>query len=188
MGNLIIYLPRLVITFALAVAAQAKTDWDLTVFGGQMTDNVWEEALIPGQTEWVDSYLIGLAVGRDLAGWRSFDFGVEGQVVGHFGDQDHFEFNLPFYARYQTPTSWKIFKSFTFGLGLSYATEVPQTEIDRDGESTRTMFYGMGEIEFHLPVDPLTLVFRLHHRSDGYGVFDADSGSNAFVLGLRRRF
>lgn len=176
------------IVAALAPNAQGEPAWELTVFGGQMTDNVWEEAILPGQTELVDSYLIGCGVARDFAAWRAFDFGIEGQAVAHFGAQDHLEFNVPFYARYSTPEGWRIFKSFTFGLGLSYATKVPQTEIDRDGQSTREMFYWMGEIEFHLPSDDYTMVFRLHHRSDGYGVFEENSGSNALVLGLRRKF
>jgi hypothetical protein len=51
------------------------------------------------------------------------------------------------------------------------------------------MFYWMvGEIEFHLPAEATTLVLRLYHRSDGYGVFSADSGSNALLLGLRHIF
>lgn len=178
----------LAVILTLSLTARGESPWELTLFGGQMTDNVWEEAILPGKTEWVDSYLVGLGAARDFAAWRAFDFGFEGQIVGHFGAQDHFEFNLPLYARYYTPPSWRVFKSFTFGLGLSYATRVPQTEIDRDGRSTREMFYWMGEIEFHLPSDHYTMVFRLHHRSDGYGVFAENSGSNALVLGLRREF
>ncbi len=173
---------------AMAPAVQGDSDWHLTMFGGQMTDNVWEEAILPSETKLIDSDLIGVGAARDLTTWRGFDFGIEGQVVGHFGVQDHFEFNLPLYARYETPTGWRVFKSFTFGIGLSYATKVPQTEINRDGDSTQAMIYWMGEIEFHLPSDNYTLVFRLHHRSDGYGAFAENSGSNALVLGLRRGF
>jgi len=73
-------------------------------------------------------------------------------------------------------------------LGLSYATDVPESEIDRGGDSTRTLVYWMAELEFYLPPDFLTLVFRLHHRSDGYGLFPEDSGTNAFLAGIRWRF
>ena len=170
------------------LAARAETPWQWTAFGGQMTDNAWEEALDPTKTAFIDSYLVGLAVGRNFASRGNWDFGWEGQVVGHFGAQDHVEFNAPMYFRYQLPESWRVLKSLTFGIGLSYATEVPQTEIDRDGESGHTLVYWMGEMEFHLPAENLNLVFRLHHRSDGYGVFSYDAGSNAFVLGLRRSF
>ncbi len=172
----------------LGEESRANERWNLTSFAGQMTDNVWEEAIVPGKTDLIDSHLIGLALGRDFATRGAFDFGWEGQIVAHFGAQDHWEFNLPVYSRYHFPAHWRGIKSVTFGLGLSYATKIPQTEIDRSGESTRTLFYWMGEIEFHLPVEAMTAVFRLHHRSDGYGVFEADSGSNALVLGLRRNF
>jgi len=144
--------------------------------------------MTPGKTDFVDSYLVGIAVGRDIAVSGPFHFGIEGQIFGHFGEQNLLEFNVPLYARYHTPNDWRVLKSLTFGLGLGYATETPQTEVNRDGESTRLLFYWMGEIEFYLPSEELSLVFRLHHRSDGYGVFEADSGSNAFLIGLRKAF
>ncbi len=187
-------IPFLLITWlgsanpALGEENKGEGRWNLTPFGGQMTDNVWEESIVPGKTELVDSHLIGLALGRDFASRGAVDFGWEGQIVAHFGAQDHWEFNLPVYSRYHFPAHWRGLKSATFGLGLSYATKIPQVEIDRDGESTRLLFYWMGEIEFRLPVETMTMVFRLHHRSDGYGVFETDSGSNALVLGLRRNF
>ncbi len=168
-------------------SAAEQRDWIVTAFGGQLTNNVWEEAINPSETKFIDSYVVGLGVARDFAQRGRFDFGWEIQAVGHFGDQDHFEFNTPVYARFNTPESWRILKSLTFGLGLSYATKVPSTEIERGRDSTRTLVYWMGEMEFHLPPENLDLVFRLHHRSDGYGLFPHDTGSNAFVLGLRWR-
>jgi len=164
-----------------------KRDWIFTAFGGQMTGNVWEEALNPAKTDFIDSYLVGFAGGRDFAHRGPWNFGGEGQIVGHFGEQDHWEFNVPVYARFHLPETWRILKSLTFGLGLSYATEVPEVEIAIDGESTELLVYWMGEMEFHLPADDLTLVFRLHHRSNAYGLIPEDAGSNAFVLGLRWR-
>ena len=184
-NNILSPVSLLVAALALTPAARGESQWTLTAFGGQMTNNAWEEALNPTKTDFIDSYLVGLAVGRDFASRGNWDFGWEGQIVGHFGEQDHFEFNAPVYFRYQLPENWRILKSLTFGIGLSYATEVPQVEIDRDGESGHTLIYWMGEMEFHLPADNVNLVFRLHHRSDGYGVFPYDAGSNAFVLGLR---
>lgn len=172
---------------SFADASESTNPWIFTPFGGQMTSNVWEEALNPTQTEFIDSYLVGLAVGKDFARKEKWDFGWEGQVVAHFGEQDHFEFNVPVYARYYLPESWRILKSLTFGLGLSYATEVPPVEIAIDGESSQLLVYWMGELEFHLPSDDLTLVFRLHHRSNAFGLIPEDGGSNAFVLGLRWR-
>jgi len=164
-----------------------ESSWIITPFGGQMTGNVWEEALNPAETEFVDSYLVGLAVGRDFAQRGPWGFGWESQIVGHFGEQDHFEFNLPLYARYNLPESWRFLKSLTFGLGLSYATNLPEVEISINQETSQTLVYWMGEMEFYLPPDDMTFVFRLHHRSNAYGLFPENGGSNAFVLGQRWR-
>jgi|GEM_PF-3079904 len=186
--KLIVTIKRLAFVLGMVTAIDVRAEWDLTLFVGQMTDNSWEETINPGKTDFIDSYLIGVAAGRDFASKGPFRFGIEGQIVGHFGTQDLLEFNVPIYARYLTPEDWRIFKSFCFGIGLSYSTQIPQTEINRDGESSHILFYWMAEIEFYLPTDELSLVLRLHHRSDGYGVFATDSGSNALVLGLRHQF
>ncbi|MEM0965248.1 MAG: hypothetical protein AAGJ81_03725 [Verrucomicrobiota bacterium] len=165
-----------------------ERNWMITVFGGQLTDNVWEEAVNPEKTDWIDSYIAGVAVARDFAHEGRFDFGWELQMVVHFGDQNHLEGNGLLYSRYEMPSSWRIWKSAAFGLGLSYATDVPESEVDRGGDSTNTLVYWMAELEFYLPPDHLTLIVRLHHRSDAYGLFPDDTGTNAFVAGLRWRF
>lgn len=169
-------------------ATEEQDEWLFTVFGGQLTENTWEEAVNPGKTEWIDSFIAGVAVGRDFAHVGNFDFGWELQMVIHFGDQSHLEGNGLLYARYNLPRDWRVWKSSAFGLGLSYSTDVPESEIDRGGDSTRALVYWMAELEFYLPPDFLTLVFRLHHRSDAYGLFPENTGTNAFVAGLRWRF
>jgi hypothetical protein len=45
----------------------------------------------------------------------------------------------------------------------------------------------MGELEFRHPDEDTTFILRLHHRSDAYGLFTTNSGSNALVFGLKRR-
>ncbi|PWJ14395.1 hypothetical protein [Jannaschia seohaensis] len=46
----------------------------------------------------------------------------------------------------------------------------------------------MDEIGFDLPGTETEGVLRLHHRSDGFGAFPTNAGSNALTVGLRRRF
>jgi len=157
----------------------------VTVFGGRLTDDRWESSVNLAETDWIDSYIAGFALSRDFARHGNFHFGWEIQIVYHFGVQDHFEGNGLIYTRYELPADWRIFKSLSFGIGLSYATEVPESEIDRGGDSTNALVYWMGEIEFYLPPEELTLILRLHHRSDGYGLFPEDTGTNAIVVGLR---
>jgi hypothetical protein len=181
-----------VVACLLAGAALAgpRQGWSLTGFGGVMTDNVWEEALQPWKVKPIASYLLGVGVGYERAlGASNVTFGGELQAVGHFGRDHHLAFNLPAVLRYYPPHPWpRRLTSYAFGLGLSHALEVPQTEIDRDGASSRTLIYWMAELEFALPRPNTSLIFRLHHRSDAYGLFATDSGSNALVIGLRTRF
>ena len=78
--------------------------------------------------------------------------------------------------------------SFAFGLGLSHTTETPLLEVVKRGESQRTLVYFSLETAFSVGEGDDDIFFRLHHRSDGYGLFAADSGWNAFAVGWRHGF
>ena len=177
---------------ALGLAAapvQAEGDWMVTGFAGIMTDDVWEDAIRFWQAQYIRSGLIGVGLGKEFARRGNFTFGFEAQVVQHFGRQSNFEINTPLTVRYNRPgriLPW--WESAAFGLGISWASEDPQTEFDRNGAATQVLFYWMGELAFDLPETDMEFVFRLHHRSDGYGIWEVDSGSNALALGLRKRF
>ncbi|NNF24860.1 MAG: hypothetical protein HKN63_08670 [Rhodobacteraceae bacterium] len=152
-----------------------------------MTDNHWEETLRPWELDFLPSHFVGVGIGYEWATrLPRTGIGLEAQLVAHFGRQDHLEFNLPLIVRYYPERPFLPgLDSLAFGMGLSTTTKDPQTEIDRDGETSRTLVYWMGEFAFRLPSDDMTLVFRLHHRSDAYGAFSTDSGSNALALGIR---
>ncbi len=180
----------LAIGLAEHTPATAEGRWYGSGFAGAMTENEWEKVFDPSTLKFAGSALIGIAVGWERPiGDSRFSYGFEAQAVGHSGRQDHFEFNLPLVLRY-TPTQPRRFrfKSVAFGIGPSYATKIPQVEIDRKGESQRTLIYWMGELEFTRPQPDESLYFRLHHRSDGYGLMEAESGSTGLVLGWRRSF
>ena len=175
---------------AFEAAAEPRQGPSVIVFGGQMTDNHWEETFLPWNIELLDSWFIGVGVGYEWPTRRpSVALGVEAQVVGHFGRQDHLEFNLPLIIRYYPREPiFPVLDSAAFGIGLSTTTQDPQTEVDRDGETSKTLVYWMGELEFGLADQDTTFVFRLHHRSDAYGVFSTNSGSNALAFGVKHRF
>jgi hypothetical protein len=46
----------------------------------------------------------------------------------------------------------------------------------------------MVEIEAGPPDKDWNVMFRLHHRSEAYGLVANEGGSNAFVFGLKQRF
>ena len=169
---------------------EAESAWYYTAFGGVLTEGAWHDAINPNTFDLADAGLLGVGIGwQRRIGSTFLSLGVEAQAVRHFGRQDHFEFNLPIIARYAPePASPSWITSTAFGLGLSYATKVPQVEIDRSGASQRKFFYWLAEVEFALPDPEANAFLRLHHRSDGFGYFDTDSGSTAIVFGWRKRF
>lgn len=177
---------------AAAHGAQAEGTRALTVFGGNLLDNVWEDVfLAPGDLRFEKSYLVGVAGAVTVA--EPFDgltVELEAQLVRHVGDQDHWEANLPIvtgrWSRF--PWSEALDSSAAFGLGLSWTSEEPVLEVRNEGDSEQLMAYWMIEVDTALPVPDWRLVGRLHHRSPAYGLFGDDGGSNALVLGLRRRF
>ncbi len=111
-------------------------------------------------------------------------------MVRHFGDQTHWEFNLPIIARWETfPWDNVIDTSLAWGIGPSYASETPAAEVAREGESQRWLVYWLGELELGLPGQRgWTALVRVHHRSEAFGLIADEGGSNALTVGLRRRF
>jgi hypothetical protein len=185
-------------SFALLLAPCAAFadpgDWFATVYGAKIsTQPGWEDLFIDtAGSEFVDSYLLVGAISREYA--RRFDGALaieaEGQIVRHFGDQTHWEFNaVPVVLRWtRFPWSHRFASSAAFGLGLSYATALPPVEVQLEGESQRTLVYWVMEVTAG-PVDAnWAASLRLHHRSVAYGLFGDEGGMNAVGLGLRLRF
>lgn len=166
-------------------------DWSTTVYGAAIsTQPGWEDIIIdaPG-TRFVDSYLVTLALSRQYAERKegALTIEAEGQVVKHFGDQTHWEFNaVPIVLRWHRfPWSKRVGTSAAFGLGLSYATELPPVEVELEGESHQSLVYWLLEMTAG-PVDaPWAVSLRIHHRSVAFGLMGHDGGMNAVGLGLR---
>ena len=173
-----------------SLAAFAK-DLSLSVYGGRLSTNDWIEVFAPPQWDFVDSYLTALAVSRQ-AGWLSDTARteVEGQIVRHVGVQDHWEFNvLGVIRRTALPWDETLDMSVAGGLGLSYATERPEAEIDFEGDTERLLVYWMLEVDAVIPnAETWSALARLHHRSPAYGLFGDGGGANVLAIGLRYRF
>lgn len=177
--------------------AQAETRRELSVFGGILTDNPWEEVVFtPWNAKYEEPGLIGVAAHFRLFDPLStrmgeFSFWLEPQVVRHFNLQSNWEFNLPVVARLETkrPFLWVI-DSFAFGIGPSHASKVPAFEAQRgDGEAVQNLIYWHFELAHDLDGEADRSVFlRLHHRSDGYGLIGPGASSNGVVVGLRSAF
>jgi hypothetical protein len=162
----------------------------IAVFGGLVTNNNWEDALAPWDLEYRESFLTGLAISHRISRFdHRIDFEIEGQVVRHFGDQDHWEFNLPIVGRWKTfPWDEVVDTSLAFGIGPSYANEKPPAEVAIEGDSHRLLVYWMAEIEAGPPDRDWRAVIRIHHRSGAFGLVADEGGSNAIVIGFKQRF
>lgn len=183
----------LALTLVALHAVQASAEdparaFGVTVFGGVMTDNHWKDFFTPDDLDFGESTLVGLAASRELwrlEGWAGLE--LEGQVVRHFGEQDHWEFNLPVVGRWHAfPWDEWVDTSIALGIGPSYASEVPKVEAAQRGSSEQWLVYWFAEIEIGPPSSAWRGILRLHHRSGAYGVVADRGGSNVLTVGLRR--
>jgi len=160
-----------------------------------MTDNDVDELFRPNQLSLLESGLVGIGVNRrfgpDLdVPFGSVRFEAEAQLVRHFGLQHHWEVNLPVGFRFTPRRRLAGIDSIGFGVGASFASEIPPIELRRGrGSGARELIYFHVELEHALSAYPGTRVFfRVHHRSDGYGTVARAVGTNALAIGIRRSF
>ncbi len=171
---------------------KANEDWSITVYGAVLTGDTLEDTLHLASDFDESYYLMSLAVGRRVASFKKYvDYEIEGQIVKHFGNQDHMEFNMAVMARWLTfPWNSYIDTGFAVGGGLSFATKTPEIEKLHHDETSQLLSYLLFELAFSLPNSPKwSFVARIHHRSGAYGIFDNVYGaSNALGLGIKYTF
>jgi hypothetical protein len=173
--------------------AEETSELALTGYVGRITTvNAWHDIFMhPNDLEFADAYLATVALAHPLRRYHEDDLGLEaeGQVVYNFGDQSHWEFNALLAARwYRFPWNDSVATTLAFGAGLSWATEVPEVEVELEGASEQLLIYWHLEMTFAQPGAPWAVNLRLHHRSGGFGLLADDGGMNALCLGLTRRF
>jgi hypothetical protein len=179
------------LVLGMFIGSALAQDFGLFVYGGQVTKEKWERAIMPG-AEFADATLFVVAgswrFARLLADKLSLE--LEAQVGKYLGDQDHWEFNLPIlgFRWHRFPWDRLLATSFAWGIGPSYATQVPEIEIETNGQSSRWLIHWFGELAFGPPTAGWEALLRLHHRSDGFGTMAEDGGANAICAGLRYYF
>lgn len=182
----------LLVVLCSSQPAQAENDWAITLYTAALSsDTLGETVLFSAELEG-SYYLTAFALSRRVGSYKkTIDFEVEGQVVKHFGKQDHMEFNGVFVARW-LPFPWDKYLDTTLavGEGLSLATETPKFEIENHEHASSFLNYLLIELAFSLPRHPnWSFVTRIHHRSGAFGLFDDVRGaSNAVGIGLRYSF
>lgn len=175
------------------VRAEETSEWAMTGYVGRITSvNAWHDIFLnPDELEFADAYLATLALSHPLRRYHGDDLGLEteGQMVYNFGDQSHWEFNALVAARwYRFPWNDSVETTTAFGAGLSWATEVPEVEVELEGSSEQLLIYWYLEMTLARPGARWATIFRLHHRSGGFGLLTDDGGMNALCVGLKTRF
>jgi hypothetical protein len=176
-----------------SLRAEETPEWALTGYVGRITTvNAWHDIFShPTELEFADAYLATLALSHPLRRYHNDDLGLEteGQVVYNFGDQSHWEFNALLAARwYRFPWNDRLATTLAFGGGLSWASEVPEVEVELEGSSEQLLVYWHLEMTFTQPGSRWATTLRLHHRSGGFGLLADDGGMNALCLGASVRF
>lgn len=192
-------LPHLVnVPLALLLAAlppqlaAAEGDKALTLYGVVLSSSDFADVLGFNASYQKDYRMVALAYSEGIAeDYERIDLEWEAQIANHIKGQDHWELNGLVAARW-LPFPWDhvLDTSLAFGAGLSYATELPEFEQAHHDKANDLLAYLMVELELRPPAsDHWSLVFRVHHRSGAYELFDGVRGaSNAVGIGLKYRF
>jgi hypothetical protein len=180
-------------SFASFAAPPSDTRPVVSVHAAQLSgERTWQKVLTEPGGQFVDAYLVAGTIGAPYAQFMrgALQFEAEGQLVYNFGAQDHWEINaVPVVARWlRFPWSERIATSAAFGLGLSYATELPSMERTLEGDSQQLLVHWFAEFTAGPNAAPWAVSLRLHHRSDGLGLLGTEGGMNALGLGVRMHF
>ena len=173
--------------------AESNLDWGFTLFSARLSEDRLGDTLL-FQADFEDSTFWVAAISREK--WRPnrhILLGLEAQIAKHTGPvQHHWELNGLGTLRWITfPWDRHIDTSAAVGLGLSYATELPEFEVQDNGASNQWLAYMLVELTARLPSIPnWQLVVRVHHRSAAFGVFEENvkGGSNGVGIGFKYRW
>ena len=178
--------------------------WNWFLAAGQMTDASLVDVFIFNYGWEPDTYLVSGEIGYTLKDdnpvARFLSPVVSNvDVVLNYTYQDEpgqtvQEINPYIMVRWSRfPWSKVIRTTFGLGAGLSYAWPIPQIEkqsTDPNPDYENLMHFMAIEATFSLPSHKdWQLVYRLHHRSGVFGLFQGDnSGNTAVELGIRHYF
>jgi hypothetical protein len=136
-----------------------------------------------------ESFLITGAINRTI--WEKtnkFALEMEGQLTKYLETGGPFATNGVIVGRLlDTPWQPAVDVNIAIGAGLSYAFGIPPIESEHLARTSKTLFYLLFEVDFNpLGDERFRTVFRIHHRSGIFGLFDdVTGGSDYLCLGLK---
>ena len=166
------------------------SDTSFVIFAGQATENDVGDWINSNHT-FQDSYQAGIGINHRL--WKGGKSALEAEamVMNHSGDQSYTELNAMLVFRWlRFPWDEHIDTSFAVGEGLSYADAIPDIERFYHTNTNRLLNFILLELEFSLRDSPgWGMVFRWHHRSGAFGLFNEVKGASDFLVwGLRYHY
>lgn len=196
----VLFISTAITSFAEPDPALLDNPWAVFVYAGQMTENTIGK-VVAFNFQLDDETLYSLELSRQLSPnnpfrrWLQPIVGtIELNANGTYRDDPVgpiYEFNPYVSFRWiDFPWNHVITTTFAIGEGLSYDTNIPQVEAENSEETQNLLNYLMLEATFALPKYPRwELVYRIHHRSGVFGLYNAgNNGSTAVGLGIRYRF
>ncbi|MBO6508168.1 MAG: hypothetical protein JJ979_06740 [Roseibium sp.] len=177
---------------ATAIASEQERLWNVMLFGGPLSSGSLEDVLL-FKSDYEDAGFVGLALGREVYSndWFSIEF--EGGIGQMFGDSRGAQVWGAGYARWHRfPWNNTLRTTIAVSIGLNYSFRDLRFERQSAApdDAKKLLHYFSPEVTFALPeYEQTELVFRIHHRSSVYGLFDCrNCGSNTPTIGVRYRF
>ncbi len=177
--------------------ARPSFDYGLTFYAGKSATNSFTSLFYaPWNMKFEDTHLLAIAGSKKLGTiFWDIDVELELNIAKRFGNDDSWEFASTVFVRYDD-FPWNDVVYTTLGVGLfgpSYATGISDTEKRKAGngdKGSKLLNFFVPEITFSDPDIPeLAFVFRIHHRSGVFGLYNGVSGGSNFVsFGTRYRF
>jgi hypothetical protein len=165
--------------------------WFVSIYGGPRTEENLAEIATFNANYSDNNYVAVGALAREFYQYKQWlSFELEGQIGKHFGsDNDHWEFVGVVLGRWHAfPWDKYINTSFAMGGGLSYNSDISETELKRDKHAQHLLGYLAFEFTFGLPqYSRWDLMLRIHHRSGAKGII-GQSVSNYLCVGLKFAF
>jgi hypothetical protein len=172
----------------------ADSPHSIFVFAGALADGDLGDALLLVDNNYSGSFIGGAAYRYDFLR-LPFDFslGAEVGIAGRFGHGESAEFWGAAALRYRNLWlgSLNLIPAVMFGLSaVTGPTGIEHVNVAIHHGNEKLLFYLGFELAFALPdYSGWELVYRVHHRSGGYGTLgDLREGNNANVLGFRHYF
>ena len=171
--------------------------WAVSMFYGFASTG--DSEMFTAPRAWWDSKfreesLVGGALSYNVLRFLRY-FTLEAEIgVGHRFGIGATEGWMAGYVRYDNfPWNHVVRTTVAASIGVNYITRLPVSEdpvTDPNHPRSKLLHYFSPEITFALPDSPQhELVFRVHHRSGVWGLFNGvRGGADAFVVGYRYRF